>query len=264
MIITGEAIQQLCDVYLGCEEDFKTNPIINNDCHKHLNFNNLLQLWNNPKTIFCYGHRIRDFCNISHLLTNPFILITHNSDACIDYDALVHYILQHPLLIRWYGQNISFHHPKLHFIPIGIANRQWPHGDLSLLHDKGYNPIKKYTTYFNFKIDTNIAKRRQCYEALASKLKWLPTIPALDNQRRLSQYRFCICPEGNGYDTHRLWECLYFKVVPIVIDSPFTQILFKQNIPLFILKDWSDYNEAQLDYEQYQFTDLRLEQFMEL
>ena len=36
---------------------------------------------------------------------------------------------------------------------------------------------------------------------------------------KLSYYKFAICPEGNGVDCHRIWECIYLGVVPIIIDS---------------------------------------------
>ena len=69
----------------------------------------------------------------------------------------------------------------------------------------------------------------------------------------LSQYKFCICPEGNGADTHRLWEALYLKTVPIVIKSEFTYILQKNNVPLVILNDWDELYEVNLDYNNYNF-----------
>jgi hypothetical protein len=33
---------------------------------------------------------------------------------------------------------------------------------------------------------------------------------------RLSEYKFWICPRGNGLDTHRAWEALYVGAVPII------------------------------------------------
>ncbi len=33
---------------------------------------------------------------------------------------------------------------------------------------------------------------------------------------RLSEYKFWICPRGNGLDTHRAWEALYVGAVPVI------------------------------------------------
>ena len=35
-IITGEKIQQLCDIYLGIQGDFNFNPVISNQTSKHI------------------------------------------------------------------------------------------------------------------------------------------------------------------------------------------------------------------------------------
>lgn len=68
-----------------------------------------------------------------------------------------------------------------------------------------------------------------------------------DNLLRLNDYEFCICPEGNGVDTHRLWECLYLKVVPIVVNSQFTKLLIKYNIPMVIIEKWDDFDDTLLN-----------------
>ena len=57
-IVTGEKIQQLCDVYFGFNEDFEFNPVIKNQHNKQFNINNLNSEINNPYFIFCYTHRV--------------------------------------------------------------------------------------------------------------------------------------------------------------------------------------------------------------
>ena len=106
--------------------------------------------------------------------------------------------------------------------------------------------------YFNFNISTNRQKRQPCFDALRDKLEWLNPVEPLQNLFRLKEYEFCICPEGNGVDTHRLWEALYLKTVPIVIKSEFTEII-KDKVPLVILENWSDFDMSQLDYSKYDF-----------
>jgi hypothetical protein len=72
----------------------------------------------------------------------------------------------------------------------------------------------------------------------------------------MGKYKFCICPEGNGNDTHRLWECLYLHCVPIVLKTDFIMILKKNlGIPLFILDSWDDLRVEDLIYENYEFKD---------
>jgi hypothetical protein len=257
-VITGEKIQQICDLYIGKLGDFRWNPIISSQVNKHLNIDLINQEVDNPYYIFCYSHLINEFSSKVQYLKNKFVLITHNSDQNIENTKYINLILDCNNLVKWYAQNLVFEHEKLHLLPIGLANSMWSHGNLSPFND--INLINKLSNkskniYFNFNINTNIAKRKPCYESLKDKLDWLQNINPVANLYRLKEYEFCICPEGNGVDTHRLWECLYLKVVPIVLNTPFTEILIKYNVPLVILNNWEDLFNINLNYEDYNFDD---------
>jgi hypothetical protein len=264
-IVTGEKIQQLCDIYLGINGDFNFNPNIGRETIKHIYLNNINNPINNPYRIFCYSHNINLLSQKIHLFQNNFILVTHNSDGEIIETSKVFTILNCDKMVKWFGQNICFQHPKLHFLPIGIANSQWEHGNLSLFSDTNFiNNLsnKSNNIYFNFNINTNITKRQICYDILINKLQWLNIIQPIENMKRLSTYKFCICPEGNGVDSHRVWECLYLKVVPIVIKSEFTDILLKQGIPLVVLDKWDEIDLIKLNYDDYNFDSENLKKIL--
>ena len=254
-IITGEKLQQLCDVYLGLHEDFHYNPLIQKEIYKQKNINTIYEKYYNPRLIFCYIWRIRELSNIIHLFQNPFILVTHNGDKDVINIDYVNKILNNSLLLKWYSQNVCIqNNEKLQMLPIGFANSQWHHGNISLFEKSNiFNNIYNKTNniFFNFSIRTNIRKRQPCFNQLKNKLEWLSNIEPVDNLTRLSAYKFCICPEGNGVDTHRLWEALYLKVVPIVINSEFTQTLIKNNIPLVVLDSWEQLDINSLNYDNY-------------
>lgn len=263
-IITGEKIQQLADVYLGIDGDFDSNPLIQQQYNKHLNIFDINTTFDNPYLIFCYTHNIDLLATKIHLFNNKFILISHNSDGYISETQNIIHILKYPKLYKWYCQNLCFNHEKLFFIPIGIANSQWVHGDprifLNLSNDL---QIKNKKVYFNFNIITNIPKRESCYNMLKDKLEWLENVKPINNIARLSEYEFCICPEGHGPDTHRLWEALYVKTVPIVIDSDFTKTLIRNNVPLVVLNSWDELNIDQLNYTNYDFNNINLQSIMQ-
>jgi hypothetical protein len=67
----------------------------------------------------------------------------------------------------------------------------------------------------------------------------------------LSTYKYAICPPGNGIDTHRLWECIYLNVIPIVKRSIFTEKL-NEKYKCIILDDWNDFDKEKLsnDYNK--------------
>jgi len=255
-IICGEKIQEIAELYLGLDYDFNLNPNIGNIYNKDKCFDisNINEYYNNPKIIFCYTHRIDILSSKIDFFLNEFILITHNSDYTLNDDNnYVKRIINNKNLKKWFAQNVIFQHEKICFIPIGLGNSQWETGILSFKSIFNKNAIKTKNIYFNFNIGTNFNKRQPCYEALMHKIEWLLNVSPCDNIKRLSEYKFCICPEGNGVDTHRLWEALYLKTVPIVIKSNFTNILKNSNIPLVIVDSWDNLNIEELNYEEFNF-----------
>lgn len=256
LVITGEKIQEKCDIYLGKLDDFNFNPRIAGQTNKFCYFDNIQSEFDNPKLIFSYTHNIYSLANKISFFKNDFILITHNSDENIIECESVITILNCDKLSKWYTQNMCYEHEKLFFLFIGLANSQWSHGNLSIFDNPSIMNnlhIKSKNIYFNFGISTNSSKRQPCYDLLKDKLEWLQNIQPIDNLYRLKEYEFCICPEGNGLDTHRLWEALYLKVVPIVIDSAFSRILQKNKLPIIILESWDKLDPSSLNYKDHNF-----------
>ena len=148
-------------------------------------------------------------------------------------------VLDSPLLKCWWGQNLCFVHPKMRPLPIGIANSMWEHGNLE--YYRNINLDKTEDVYFNFNIATNPEKREVCYQAISQEKQMLPMVSVKENVARLAKYRRCICPEGNGVDTHRLWEAMYLNCYPIVLETPFIKTLahYMEGLPFIIVKSWS-------------------------
>lgn len=262
-IITGELLQEIASVYFGHEDDFQYNPFVYKQFSKHktiqwLNHN----LYDNPKVIFCYSHRVHELSKVIDSFMYPFILITHNSDENIVEIETTKKIVECPNVIKWYAQNAIYKHPKIHILPIGIANRQWNHGAQFVYYyystvDFYKKTIKKNHIYFNFSIQTNVTARKECYESVIKKIPFLENIGSLDNIIRLETYQFCICPEGNGVDTHRFWEALYLKTVPIVKRTPFIEHLVEQmkDLPIVILESWDDLDIKKIPpYDSFSFS----------
>ena len=262
-IVTGERLQNVADIYIGTSYYFQYNPMFTPQIEKqkHLcEFDNK-ELYDNPRTVFCYGDLIMEFSKTMDLFMNPFVLVTHNSDMNIVDNPTVNMILEHPKLIRWHGQNVGYIHPKLYFLPIGIANRQWPHGNLEMFdyifRNYDLSIVKKKWAYMNFKIETNKEKRMKCYEALFNKVQYLALTNPMENLLRMMEYRYCICPEGNGLDTHRLWECFYLRVVPVLLKTPYSlNIKNETGLPMILLDSWSDFSYSENkknEYEEFDF-----------
>ena len=269
-IISGEKIQEIANIYLGINNDINNNSYFYNQTNKYKNMLDINSNYDNPKIVFCYGYQINILSDKLKYFTNDFILITHNSDKnMIDNDTYIKNIYNCSKLLKWFSQNLCFEHSKLFLLPIGIANNQWKHGSSFHIY---YNTLtntltntsntiqenkKSKSIYFFFEISTNKEKRQNCYNSVIKKIQFLNKISEYENFKRLSEYEFCICPEGNGVDTHRFWEALYLKCIPIVVNSQFIDIIKKNiNVPMIILNSWDelDINNLQ-EYNTFDFTD---------
>jgi len=243
-IITGEAIQAICDRYCGLKEDYEFNPRFFSESHKFINLAVEPMSWDNPRLLFCYAHRLTNFRKWLPYLQNKFILVTHNSDENITAEYTD--IFDSPQLIAAYVQNKCIIHPRVYSLPIGIANRLWPHGNLESLNTLFSTglPTKSRLLYFYFNINTNSAPRSQCKAELEGcGLTFGTSVAPVDYLRSLASYKYAICPPGNGIDSHRIWECLYLGVTPIMIRSTFSEML-AVSFPCVLLDKWSDLGAA--------------------
>jgi hypothetical protein len=136
-----------------------------------------------------------------------------------------------------------YEHPKLGGIPIGLANRMWPHGNQNAIANVLQKGIAKTNSvYFQFSINTNAVQRESCFRTLSAKgLVWQPTQNLEAYLETLASYKYAICPPGNGVDCHRIWECIYLNVIPIMLRSIFTEKVNKV-FPCVLLDTWEEFD----------------------
>jgi hypothetical protein len=98
--------------------------------------------------------------------------------------------------------------------------------------------------YANFTIQTNSKERLQLFRILQS-LNVSIQSPNMTHEGRLEYLRslrtanFVVCPEGNGVDTHRLWETLYVGGTPIVKRNPLIDSLLV-DLPVLLVNSWEE------------------------
>lgn len=192
------------------------------------------------------------FGQIHSRIANPYILITHNSDYGVP-GANLRY-LNDDKLIAWFGQNVESVHPKLHPIPIGIANRCWAHGNIEIFRQAvNLSPLlnKVILLYMNFQIGTRYDERSSVYNLFCNKPFCLVSGPKpLPNYlMEISQSKFILSPRGNGLDTHRTWEALLCGAIPIVRSSALDSMY--DGLPVLVIDDWGVITEDFLN-SQYQ------------
>tara|TARA_B100001093_G_C26852783_1_gene1025918 strand:- start:4054 stop:4887 length:834 start_codon:yes stop_codon:yes gene_type:complete len=250
--ISGEYIQCLCDHFIGFENDFKFNKLILNHRDKFIYIDKNEEEINNNTLIFCYTHLLWPnyyelLINKLNKMKNPFKLVFHNSDLNFTEKYLVLFE-KIPLLQYIYTQNMNVNHEKVSPLPIGIANSMWPHGNTEINTEVyNMNIEKTKNIYFNFSIATNQTKRQECYNKIKDKgIEWSNKRSYKDYLIELKKHKYSICPEGNGLDTHRFWECLYLNTIPICKKNILIEY-YSKYFPIIILNDWNELDVTVLD-----------------
>ena len=228
--ITGNKFKKLCDFVLDENGFVKTEN-------------------KNDIPIFFVKTDLVDFFYSKYLPNYPFILITHNSD----YPITERYskYLDNNLLVSWYAQNVNFNHKKLKSIPIGIANEIWPHGNETvLINEINKNKEKTNLIYCNFDVHTNFYERNQCIKSMNKNSLIMSKKTNFENYiSELNSSFFCLSPNGNGVDCHKTWESIYLKTIPVVTES--ININFYRDYPIYIIKNWDNFNINELNKELY-------------
>jgi len=234
-IICGENIQNICDIVIGTEQKLRSN--YNNDLYsKKLENIELLNDINDYKNIFVFSDNLDIFYNKFNITGKN--IISHNSDNEIN-DNFIEYL---DIVNIQMSQNCLIYHKNLISLPIGIENRQYFNHDIFHKIRKNTDIKKEKNIYFNFSINTHFS-RKDCYNKLINKLEFNSNKSKEDYFIELKKHKFAICPRGNGLDTHRLWECLYLDVIPIMLKTDFINI---NNLPIILLDSWDDLNEENL------------------
>jgi len=218
MYITGEEINNIADIGIYDKKYIDKFSVIKKYCKKiiYLDEINIEEKIKDCKIFFIKMSYIQFFINnILPYIKNKFILITHNGD---EPSGNYKNIINNPLLIKWYGENMTVISEKTECLPIGLENLMWKRTNFKII-DKFKNNNKKNLLYINFSIRTNKNREIILKKILEKGFKKNNNKPWNEYMEELSSYKFALSPKGNGIDCHRTWECLYLGVIPIVEKS---------------------------------------------
>lgn len=202
------------------------------------------------------------YCKIDQandLLKNPpshdFVLITHNGDGNITdnptrpFDADSR--LMPPNLKMWFGQNVCVKNDRIQSIPIGLENSQWfpelrKRDVITEIQARTWAPRLTNSVYANFNIATNPTERQYAFDCVKD-YAWCTAdmkFNGMDYQSYMNNiwsHSFVMCPDGNGVDTHRLWETLYARSIPIVKIGVNT--MSYADLPIVYVSDWKEVSD---------------------
>ena len=198
------------------------------------------------RTIFVYTHLLHYFKRyVAPRLSNSYVLISHNSDHGVGLNDLD--LMNQPRLKRWWAQNCEVAHTKLSPLPIGLANRQWGSEKVSQLVERGRHIEKRKLLYVN--ISPTHPDRAEALD-VARKLPDANIQSGVSFGQfvaDLSQHKFCLCPRGNGLDSHRFWEALYLDCIPVIVKADWSSVY--SELPVLLLNSWHDLIQLNMPQE---------------
>jgi hypothetical protein len=262
-IITGERLQGLAQLSLVSARTKAFHRRLTRHAQEVLSFREFTDLSSRDiarisraRSLFVYTHELDAFADYvwPHLDGRRYVLITHNSDGEIGSRQVEWLESAGDKLGRWFAQNVTVEHAKLVPLPLGIANSMWPHGNLRVMAKairRAALTAPTHELFARFSPGTHPDRAelgevlRLRFPAVASEAS--RRIGFRDYLEELARHEYCVCPRGNGIDTHRLWEALYLGVTPIVTRSIHTEHWQALGLPLMIVDRWSDLSPSTID-----------------
>ena len=227
--ITGNRFAEQCRFVLNYDV-FRVNEAVDNNWW-----------FCNPEFLDYFFRQLAPDCD--------YVLFTHNSNEDTPIDSRFEKRLDRPELVAWFATNVALSHPKLHSIPLGIANPIKVDPAI-LISVQEQAPAKTQLFEASFDVGTNVAARTYCIEqtGIAPSEKR----PLREFFEALASSYFCLSPQGNGIDCYRTWQALYLRTVPIVTRSLLTEEF--PELPLIVLDDWSEFRGIEFSPELYERT----------
>lgn len=213
------------------------------------------------KILFVAGDKLNELIKNEFHNINAKVLISGNSDQNFSEQ------IQLPKSIKlWLCQNNSISHSSIiRTLPIGIENIR-----LANLGFPNNYKIEIIEKVLNKVIVTPMSATNSVrFEAV----KWACANPEIADVYRemvsrqdyfqlISKYKFVLCCEGNGFDTHRIWESLYLNNFPILLKTKWSSSLAYLGLPILLVDAYDQINQNLLldFYNKWKSFDSRNEQ----
>jgi hypothetical protein len=204
-------------------------------------------------------------------IKTPFNLVTGVSSYLVDRDMETSddykEILNNEYLQNWFCTNPpKEENEKIHTLPIGFSepNRLSSNQNTLKTLRKERKPFEEKanllfipwhdqsTNADRHKI-INKLKKEEFVNMQAQKLSIGPYM------KLIGAYRFIICIQGSGNDTHRLYESLLMGCVPITIDCTVKRLFEEYNLPGYFVESWDEVDEDlynKISKKEYDFSNV--------
>jgi hypothetical protein len=211
--------------------------------------------------VFCKTELVEYFFKTIEKNNNlkDLVLITSQSDIAVDKKL---YSKKPKSVITWFAVNVVHQAVDLIPLPLGVNNSyvlKFPQEDDFIKNGQDLNQ-KQEKFYLNFNMNTNPFHRLHTILSMAFKKDTVikpANISKTEYLDDLGKYRYIICPLGNGFDSHRIWEAIYSNSIGVVKKHPAFQTF--EDLPLIQISNFININIESLSNDH--MKDLRKADF---
>lgn len=203
----------------------------------------------NDAAFISYLMQTNDLLNLcSQFPKNKFVIFTSHEDTPIGET-----IKLPPNVLGVHAVNAVYNDDKIHPFPMGLQrqigenDRRLVVMDAEINTDLGKHDRPTKLLYINCGIERNperaplakFATNEWCTTRFDKDSKFFPYDRYNEFLSELRDHKFVACPKGHGHDTHRIWETLYMRRVPVMMDDPYFKRLL-EGFPVLFIKEWED------------------------
>lgn len=163
-------------------------------------------------------------------IRKKFVLACQNSDT--EFNAGWLNKLR-PYALHIYTINCVIQDPILTTIPIGFGD--W---SLDIIPSIRGSAPRTIDILAGFLVKTNPRARQPCLESMLKDPRAITGITTKQEYyERLCISKYVVCPEGQGHDTHRIYESIYFGAIPVLLKPSVLSHLYK-DMPIVYVDSW--------------------------
>ncbi len=222
----------------------------------------LIQKISSSRVVFCPSHLLEDLISLTEEVARVKILIVGNGDKNF---------YSHSHLIKQFAEYSFIQNSfisdgiKIFTLPIGLENKRL--GANGMIRFKA-SPEKKALSPilvgpFSPTSETRFELRKEAFRGYQEFDVREERISLKAYSEALHTHKYILCPEGNGVDTHRLWEAFYSGAIPLVLRSAWSNSLIDLGFPIIQIKSWAPLDVLQ-GIETSEFKSLRPEEIKQL
>lgn len=188
--------------------------------------------------VFCPSHLLEELIFLTKESAGVKVLIVGNGDK--NFHEIGHLIKQFAKYSFIQNSFIS-DGVRIFTLPIGLENKRLGVNGMirfkPSLDKKARSPILvgpfSPTSESRFELRKEVFRGFQEFDVREER------ISLKEYSKALHSHTYILCPEGNGVDTHRLWESLYAGAIPVVLRNTWSKSLIELGFPIIQIESWA-------------------------